>query len=417
LTAGSTLRTVVALVLGALTLPGCGFSGEEAAGGGRTLNWYVFNEPGGAYEEAISNCNEQAGGRYRINYVRLPTDANQQRELIVRRLAAEDDTVDIVGMDVIWTAEFAEAEWIVPWEGERRQAASEGKLEGPLATVEYNDKYWAIPFTSNTQLLWYRKDKVEEPPADFTWDEMIDDGIEKGKGVEVQSNQYEGLTVWINAMIAGAGGQVVDQQGNVKVDDSARRAAEIQRKLATSKAAPPGMATNKEDEARLGFESERSYYQLNYTFIYPSAAEVSEEFQKNIGWTRYPRTDKDKPSKPPLGGINLGVGAFSKNKDLAFDAAECLASPENQLVASEKGGLPPTSEAVYDDPKLKKAFPFADQLLESIDEGAPRPVTPAYSDISLAIQKTFHPPDSVEPDGIVDQLRDRMDKAAEGKVF
>ncbi len=44
-------------------------------------------------------------------------------------------------------------------------------------------------------------------------------------------------------------------------------------------------------------------------------------------------------------------------------------------------------------------------------------MNPAYSDISLAIQKTYHPPDSVEPDSIVDKLQDRMDKAAEGKVF
>jgi multiple sugar transport system substrate-binding protein len=417
LSVSDTARLVTALLLGALAVSGCGFSGEEATGGGRTLNWYVFNEPGGAYEEAITSCNEQAGGRYQINYVRLPTDANQQRELVVRRLAAEDDTVDLIGMDVIWTAELAEADWILPWDGERRQTASEGRLEGPLKTVEYNGKYWGIPFTTNTQLLWYRKDKVEQPPEDFTWDEMIDDAAEKGKGVEVQANQYEGLTVWINALIAGAGGQVVDQEGNVKVDESAGRAAEIESKLATSKAAPPGMSTNKEDEARLGFESDRSYYQLNYTFIYPSAAEVSEEFQKNIGWARYPRTDKDKPSRPPLGGINIGVGAFSKNKDLAFEAAECLASEDNQIVASEKGGLPPTSESAYDDPKLTKAFPFADELRESIDEGAPRPVTPAYSDISLAIQKTFHPPNAVEPDSIVDQLKDRMDKAAEGKIF
>jgi multiple sugar transport system substrate-binding protein len=411
------LGTMAVVVLGALGLGGCGFSGEEAAEGSRALNWYVFNEPGGAYEDAITACNEQAGGRYTINYVRLPTDANQQRELVVRRLAAEDDTVDLIGMDVIWTAEFAEAEWIVPWEGEREATATEGKLEGPLRTVQYNGRTWAIPFTTNTQLLWYRKDQVDDPPEDFTWDEMIDDAIEKEKGVEVQANQYEGLTVWINALIAGAGGQVVDQQGNVKVDDSARRAAEIERKLATSRAAPPGMATNKEDEARLGFESERSFYQLNYTFIYPSAAEVSEEFQKNIGWARYPRTDKAKPSRPPLGGINIGVGAFSKNKDLAFEAAECLASEDNQIVAAEKGGLPPTSESAYDDPKLTKAFPFADVLRESINEGAPRPVTPAYSDISLAIQRTFHPPAEVDPGSAASRLRDRMEKAADGKIF
>lgn len=404
-----------ALVLVA-ALAGCGI-GEGAEGGPRTVNWYAFNEPGGAYEQSIADCNKQANGRYRIEYVRLPTDANQQRELVVRRLAAKDSTVDLLNMDVPWTAEFAEAGWIEPWTGERRRIAEQGRLDGPLETVRYQDEVWAIPFTTNTQLLWYRKDRVPKPPASFTWDEMIDKAVEKGTAVEVQARQYEGLTVWVNALIAGAGGELVDEEGESQVDDSAKRAAEIVSRLANSPAAPPGMSTNAEDDARLGFESGRSDYQVNYSFIYPSAAEVGEDFQKSIGWARYPRSVADERSRPPLGGFNIGVGAYSKKKDLAFAAAECLASEESQLVAAEKGGLAPSSEAVYDKPALRKAFPFAELLRESIDQGGPRPVTPAYTDISLAIQRTYHPPADVDPDNVVDELEDRIEKAAEGGIF
>jgi multiple sugar transport system substrate-binding protein len=365
----------------------------------------------------VADCNKQANGRYTINYVKLPNIADQQRELLVRRLAAEDDSIDIMSLDVIWTAEFAEAGWIRPWEGERRTLAEKDKLEGPLKTVLYKGKVWALPHTSNTQLLWYRKDRVSPPPEDFTWDEMIDQAVKNGTKIEVQAAQYEGLVVWINALIAGAGGQIVNQQGDVLVNDTAKRAAEIESKLAKSPAAPPGMSTNRENEGRLGFESGRSDYQVNYSFIYPAAAEVSADFQKNIGWARYPRTDKDKPSRPPLGGLNIAVSEFSRHTDLAFEAAECLASPEHQALNAELGGLPPTTKSVYDDPKVKKAFPFADELRASIDAAGPRPVTPAYSDIALAIQKTYHPPDAVDPNGIVGRLRDRIEKAVEGKIF
>lgn len=408
----------VLAILAAAVGTGCGVVGsEETASGARAVNWYAFNEPGGAYEQSIAECNKQADGRYRINYVRLPTDANQQRELVVRRLAAEDETVDLLNMDVIWTAEFAEAGWIVPWTGERRRVAEQGRLEGPLETVRYDGRVWAIPFTTNTQLLWYRKDRVPDPGTDFTWDEMIDRAVENGTDIEVQARQYEGFTVWINALIQGAGGKIVDDEGEVVVDDSARTAAEIVRRLASSPAAPAGMSTSAEDDARLGFESGRSDYQVNYSFIYPSAAEVSDQFQKNIGWARYPRSVAGRESRPPLGGFNIAVGAFSEKKELAFQAAQCLASEDSQLVAAEKGGLAPSSEAVYDRPALRKAFPFADLLRESIDEGGPRPVTPAYTDISLAIQRTFHPPDSVDPDTVVEQLRDRIETAAEGGIF
>ena len=404
------------VVVSALAV-GCGVGGDEGGSGAREINWYAFNEPGGSYDEAVANCNKQANGKYKINYVKLPNIADQQRELLVRRLAAEDDSIDLASLDVIWTAEFAEAGWILPWEGDRRSAAEEDKLEGPLKTVDYQGKIWAIPHTSNTQLLWYRKDRVDEPPDDFSWDEMIDDAVDKGTAVEVQSAQYEGLVVWINALIASAGGQIVNEEGDVLVNDTARRAAEIENKLADSPAAPPGMSTNREDEARLGFQGGRSDYMVNYTYIYPAAAEVGEDFQKNIGWARYPRTDKDKESRPPLGGFNIAVSAYSRNSDLAFEAAECIASPENQALSAELGGLPPTTESVYEEPKVQKAFPFADELRESIDAAAPRPVTPAYSDISLAIQKTYHPPGSIDLDSVVDQLRDRIEKAVDGAIF
>jgi len=323
------LLAATALIASA-TLVACGVGGDEGGSGARAINWYVFNEPGGSYDEAVADCNKEAGGRYQINYVKLPTDANQQRELIVRRLAAEDKSIDLVGMDVIWTAELAEAGWILPWEGERRDAATEGKLDGPLKTVEYQGKVYGIPFTSNTQLLWYRKDRVDPPPDDFTWDEMIDQAVKNGTVIEVQGRQYEGLTVWINSLIAGAGGQIVDQNGNVKVDETAKRAAEIESKLGKSRAAPPGLSTNAEDQGRQGFESGRSDYQVNYPYVYPSAGEFSKEFQKKMGWARYPRTDKDKESRPPLGGINIGVSAYSETPDLAFEAAECIANEQHQ---------------------------------------------------------------------------------------
>ena len=394
---------------------GCG--GGDSGSGSKTINWYVFSEPGGAYDAAVTTCNKQAKGAYKIKLERLPTDANAQRELLVRRLAAEDSSIDLMGMDVIWTAEFAQAKWIREWTGANKAEATKDKLQGPLRSVEYQDKTWAAPFTSNTQLLWYRKDKVKTPPK--TWDEMIDQAIKLNTAIEVQGRQYEGLTVWVNSLIASAGGQIVDENGKVKVDATAKQAAEIMKRLAGSKAAPPGLSTNAEDQARLGFESGRSDFQINYPFIYPSAAEVKEpkDFQKKIGWARYPAVDADKPSRPPLGGINLGVSAFSEKPELSFRAARCLAQPENQIVATEKGGLPPTTQSLYQDPKIKKVYPFGKLLAQSIEDAAPRPANPAYSDISLAIQKSFHPPENIQPDDIESKLEERLDKAAEGKIF
>ena len=74
-----------------------------------SLHWYVYAERSGAFEQAARRCSDAAQGRYTIEFVALPSDASQQREQLVRRLAAGDTDIDIIGMDVIWTAEFAEA--------------------------------------------------------------------------------------------------------------------------------------------------------------------------------------------------------------------------------------------------------------------------------------------------------------------
>ena len=401
-----------ALVATAL-LAGCGV-GDTGESGGRTVKWYVFNEPGGAFEDAIKRCNEQAGGAFKIDYVRLPTDADQQRELVARRLAAEDSDIDIVGMAVIWTAEFAEAGWIKEWKGADATKAREGVLEGPLRTAEYQDKLWAAPFTTNTQLLFYDKKLVESPPE--TWDEMIDQAAKVDKSIEVQAARYEGYTVWVNSLVNSAGGSLVDEEGNVKIGPETRKAAEIIKRVA-EEAAPAGMSNNKEDQARLGFESGRSAFEVNYTFVYPSAKEKGGAFFKNFGVARYPGVEKGEPSKVTLGGINLGIGAYSKHPELAFRAAQCLKQPANQVVAAEKGGLAPTDEELYDDPKIKKAFPFSDLLRDTLADGVPRPVTPAYSDVSQAIQRTFHPPDGLQPGQVIEKLEERLDKAADGKIF
>src|SRR5918911_2122536 len=152
------------------TLGGCGSSGTR---GPATLNWYVFNEPSGSFKQAAAKCTAQSGGRYKISVQALPTDADQQRELIARRLAAKDSAVDIVGMDVNWTAEFAQAGWIKPWTGQLAKQATAGDLPGPLNTARYKGRLWVAPFTSNAQILFYRKDRVKRPPR--TWDEMIAD--------------------------------------------------------------------------------------------------------------------------------------------------------------------------------------------------------------------------------------------------
>jgi multiple sugar transport system substrate-binding protein len=405
----------VALVVLSAVLTACG--GGGSSGGPTRISWYVFNEPGGGYDAAVAQCNKAAKGRYKIDYVKLPTDADQQRELIVRRLAAKDKDIDVIGMDVNWTAEFAEAGWITPWEGANKSAAEQDRIPALLEAARYQGKTFVAPFTTNTQLLWYHKDVVKGAPPK-TWDEMIDQakkiGPPKGK-IVVQGRRYEGLVVWFNTLVASAGGEVLDNQGNVKLGEPGIEAARIMKRVA-DEAATPTIGTDKEDTGNDAFTGGDLAFMVNYPFVYASVA-MDKKAVANLGVARYPSVKPNEPSHVTFGGINLGVSKYSKHRELAFEAAKCLAAPAQQEVAALKGGLFPTRAKLFEDPDIRKAYPFANLVEETLRDGVPRPVLPAYSDISLAIQDKLHPPGDIDPEKSIADLEDALEKAKEGKLF
>ena len=221
----------IALAGGALSA--C--SSASAGTGPVTLNFYLYPDTSGATEQAISNCNAQSGGKYTISYQQLPQASDGQRQQMARRLAAHDPSMDILGLDVTWEPEFAEAGWIVPWTGTYKAQAEDGTLKPALQTATWKGQLVAVPDNTNTQLLWYRSDLVPNPPT--TWAEMIADAEQLAKEgkphyIEIQGAQYEGGTVWFNTMVASAGGSILNASATRAVPGRARRQGPVDHEAA-----------------------------------------------------------------------------------------------------------------------------------------------------------------------------------------
>jgi len=406
------LRVVLVVCLCSAGVVACG----SRSSGRATLNLWVFNEPSGAFKDAVKRCTQSAGGRYKIVYNALSNNADQQRQSLVRRLAAKDSSIDIMGMDVIWTSEFAAAKWIKPWPERFAAQIRKGTLAGPLRTATYLGRLYAAPANSNTQLLWYRKDLVPHPPQ--TWDALIDmaSKLKKAGRIEIQGAQYEGVVVWFNSLVQSAGGQIIS--GNhVALGPAAQKAADIMYKLAHSRAVDPSLASEHEDQNRLAFESGQAAFQVNYPFIYPSAKADNPKLFKEIAWAPYPRVDANRPAKAPIGGINWGVGAYTKHPTQAFEAASCLRNDAAQREAAIKGGLPPTLSKLYDDKAFLKSYPFGKLIRDQVNTGAVRPQTPAYADVSLAIAKAVSPPSSINPKSLVKSLSGTLKDALKSQAL
>jgi hypothetical protein len=87
------------------------------------------------------------------------------------RVPSRVGSMDVLGLDVTWIAGFAEAGLILEWTGADRDAALDDILFGPLETMTWDDRVYAVAANTNVQLLWYRKDLVPAPAG--TWDASI----------------------------------------------------------------------------------------------------------------------------------------------------------------------------------------------------------------------------------------------------
>jgi multiple sugar transport system substrate-binding protein len=283
-------------------------------------------------------------------------------------------------------------------------------VDSAVQSATWEDQVVAIPFWANTQLLWYRTSVVEQAgldPDQLTWQQMVAAAEEQGKTVAAQGNRYEGYTVWINALVESAGGQVLQnpeappEELELGLDSPAgEAAAQVINEVA--QVGGPSLSTAMEEEARRLFQGEDGGFMVNWPYVWAAwageveAGALDQSVIDDIGWATYPRVSPGEPPAPPFGGIHIGIGAFTDQPAFALEAAECITSEESQTYYMLTNGNPAALASVYQDPEVREAYPMADTIVESLEIAAPRPPTPYYSEVSSSLQREFHPPEAVD---------------------
>lgn len=408
---------------------GAGACGSE--GGPPRLTWYTNPDAGGQARIA-AECTEESGGEYAIEVAMLPRDASSQREQLARRLAAQDASIDLMSLDPPFIAEFANAGFLAPIPDDVAERVTADVVESALAGATWEDELVAVPFWANTQLLWYRVSVAEEAGLDMTqpvtWDQLIEVAATQDVVLGVQGTKAESLTVWVNALIASAGGEIVsDPEAEAEdvelglVSDAGREAARIMAEIGEQGLGGPGLPTADENATLSVFQGDRGSFMVNWPFVWTATqgavegGSLDEALLDDIGWAMYPQVVEGEQARPPYGGINIGVGAFSRHTDLALAAAECIAAPERQAEYFVTDGNPPSSAVAYDDPAVQEEFPMADLIRESLENGAPRPQTPYYNEVSAGLQETWHPPADVSPETTPERSADLITAVLRGE--
>lgn len=445
----------------AATVPACA-SGTH----GLVISFYTTAADGATFTAVAQDCTKQFDGRFAIQQISLPRAPGEQRLQLARRLTGRDRTLDVMSLDVVWTAEFAEAGWALPLSddpaGRAEPDATADVLPGPLSTARWEGKLFAAPVTTNTQLLWYRPDLVRQPPR--TWDGMVREATRlhaagQPSWIAVQANEGEGLVVWFNTLLASGGGQVLSEDGRrvTLTDTSAHRAATVDalrtlKSVATAPGADPSITRTDEGTARLAVEQGRAALAVNWPYALASMLENAvkggvpvlplnqdprlagsindvgtfvpsdEQFriayqasQKVFGFAPYPGVAPGHPAKVTIGGANLAVASTTRHRAEAFEAIRCLRSLQHQKYVSIAGGLPPVRTSLYSDPQFQAKYPMYTIIRRQLTDAAVRPATPVYQAVAIRLAATLSPITEIDPERTADELSAEVQKAIDGK--
>lgn len=401
---------LAAALAASAVLAGCGGGSSDEV----ELTWYINPDAGGQARIA-EQCNEEADGAWVIETSLLPRDADSQREQLARRLAAHDASIDIMSLDPPYVPELARAEFLAPVPEELAATAEEQSVQGAVDTATWDDQLVAVPFWANTQLLWYRASVAEEAGLDMeqpvTWDQLMDVAQDQDLFLGVQGTRAESLTVWLNALVASAGGEIVTGQATSAADvelaldsDAGAEAARILSRIGTEGLGGPGLPTADENASLATFQSDRGSFMVNWPFVWPAMnaavedGSLDQEVLDDLGWAMYPQAVEGEDARPPVGGINLGVSAFSEHPEEAYEAISCIIDPAKQAEYFISDGNPPAASEAYDDPEVQEQFPMAPLIRDSLEAGAPRPLTPFYNELSAGLQRTWHPLAAIDPE-------------------
>lgn len=324
-----------------------------------------------------------------------PDAADQRHQLYVQWLNARVPDPDVLQLDVIWTAEFAGAGWILPLEA---SAIDVGDfLPAAVAASEWQGRLYAVPWFVDVGLLYWRTDLLAAPPRSLA--ELRDaarrlqDARATRFGLVWQGARYEGLVTVFLEHLGAFGGGILDSQGRVIVDEPAaiRALTYMCDAVGRDDFVPPSVLTWQEEQVRFAFQNGDAAFMRNWPYAWTLLQDGTRSKVANqFAVAPFPAEAEGRPTAA-LGGAELAVNAWSANPTLAVALVRFLTAPEQMLERARLAGQFPARRSLYDGDALAEALPIPiEQVRSALGAATSRPVTPVYSELSEILQVRLH---------------------------
>jgi multiple sugar transport system substrate-binding protein len=332
----------------------------------------------------------------KIDVVEGPNASNLIEDLYTASFLLGDSPYDLVMMDVVWLPKFAAAGWLLDLTDRIPAADLADFMPADLNGGRYNGRLYRLPIRSDAQLLFYRKDWLEQaglqPPE--TFDELIaaSKALQNAGtaqwGYVWQGRQFEGLAAVFVDILAGSGGFWVNPTTlEVGLDrPEAIAAVQFLHNTISEGVSPPGVTNYQHEDARRLFQAGEVAFMHNWPYAYPLSNAEDSPVRGKFG-IRLMVHAPGLSSAACLGGWGIGIAKNSAHPDAALRVAQFYASPEAQRLSSLENGYLPTRRSLYSDPAILAQYPYFANMMTVIDQAVLRPPVAQYAQASDILQR------------------------------
>jgi multiple sugar transport system substrate-binding protein len=368
-------------------------------------------------QSLAETCTEQSAGTYSIEVEQLPADVTARHAVLVRRLIAHDESIDLVSLDSAFTAELAEAGLLAPVPAAQAATLSEGVTPAALAAASHDGKLVVAPWFLDPQVLWLRGNVAERAGLDtskpISWDDLVAGAQRLGTTIEIEDRDGSGLGEWVTALVAGGGGSLVNgagRTGTAGLDSAAGREAASIVELYQGAGVGPGPSA----DALTRFAGGGGGFLLASTSAISDPALSAVESDLRVA--AYPAVGTT--SVAPLAGVGLAVPAHTATLDkrAAFKAIECLTSPASMQALATGPQHTPSRLGVLDDPAVGGGLRSLDVARAAATTGVTAPITPAWMNILDALDESWRPLSDVTQDATPRTSQAEVEAALQGTI-
>lgn len=367
----------------------------------------LFCSSSGAEYELCKNGADawakQTGNEVKIN--KMPAAWDEALPLYQQLLSAQSQDADVLLLDVVWIGllqnHLLDLADVLP----KEEIAA--NFPSTVAAGTVNGRLVAEPWYTDTGLMFYRKDLLDKykKPVPRTWSEFtqtakaVQDGERAAGNKEMwgfawQGKSYEGLTCdaieWVGSF---GGGTIVDDKGNITIDNADAAKALGQAHGWVDTISPPGVLNYDEESSRSVFEAGNAVFLRNWAYVWGTSQGKDQPLVGKVGVTALPAGKDGAKSSGCMGTAHLGISKYTRHKDAAVSLLRFLSGRQEQKRRAIEGAYNPTIAALYEDADVLKALPFLKDAQTAFADSVARPsaVTgSSYNRVSQAFYKAVH---------------------------